>query len=151
MALLKNEHIFKTAMVMLSVYFIFDGLQHMLENTQRARAFDYKMYNTESWLFNNGVLLFKFSTFLSRFSKLFVMVYGFASFVCGAMALFFEEGSKRRLFLQGLFILVAVDIFVLHFPLVEKSEQRSIEMKHCLLSVMIAFSLLMVGGFRNNK
>ena len=109
---------------------------------------DNKIYNMEACLQNNGYLLFYFSSFFSRLTKLMILLFGLANLVCGILILFFEEKRKRNMFLQVLFLLQMLNAWVLHFPFVEHLDNRGREMKHFMLSIMIAFSLVMLAGYR---
>ena len=147
---IKKKSLIKAGLILLSLYFIFDGLQHIIDYHKRSQSFDTKLYNIEATMQNGGWLLFRFSSFWSRFSKLIIFLYGLATLTSGIFILFFEEKKKRNVFLQVLVLLLIFDAFVLHNPFVEHLDSRSRELKHFMLSTMIGFSLLMICGYRSD-
>jgi hypothetical protein len=143
-----KKYLMLTGVVLLSLYFVFDGLSHLSDFHKRTNAFDTKLYNIESYLLNSGVLLFHFQGFFSRFSSLIILIYGLGTLISGVCMLFFDDKKKRNIFLQILVILLIFDAFIAHNPFVEQLDSRPREFKHFMLSIMIAFSLFMVAGYR---
>ena len=44
--------------------------------------------------------------------------------------------------------MLVIDGFIIHNPFIEEYEIKSMEIKHLLLNMMIAFSLVMIIGLR---
>ena len=99
---------------------------------------------------NNGYLLFYFSSFYAKISKLIILLFGVTTLASGILILFFEDKKRRNTFLQILFILQLFNAFIIHNPFVEHLDSQPRELKHFMLSIMIGFSLFMLAGYRTN-
>ena len=137
-----------TGLILLVVYFIFDGLQKLIDNKTEGEYFSAKIVNIEVYLYNSGLLLFNFAGFFSAYSRLLILLYGIIEFCAAVGLIFFEEREKRVRFIAIIVVMTIVDALVLHNPFVEHGKPLHHETKHCLLSLTIASSLLMVAGYR---
>ena len=62
--------------VLLSIFFIFDGIQKLLDTSPEVRRLDTKLTNLEAWIHNHGFLLFKFAFFIKKWSTLIIYIVG---------------------------------------------------------------------------
>lgn len=102
----------------------------------------------EVYLYNNGLLMLSVQSFFTYFSRLIIVGLGIVEFLAAVGLIFFEEREKRVKFIALIVALTLFDAFVMHNPFVEHGKPLHYETKHCLLSLTIASSLLMVGGYR---
>jgi hypothetical protein len=137
-----------SGLILLVVYFIFDGLQKLMDNKTEGDFFARKIENLQVYLFNNGLLLFNFASVFTTYARLWIVIYGLIEFVAAVGLIFFDEREKRVKFLTLITVFTILDAFVLHNPFIEHGKNLHLETKHCLLSLTIASSLLMVAGFR---
>ncbi|CDW85979.1 UNKNOWN [Stylonychia lemnae] len=110
------------------------------------------MYNLEAYLFNKGYLLFHFYNFMDScyLTTLIILVFGFGFLITGMGFVFFEDHKKRTRFVEHMILLLIFDGLIVHNPVIEEYEMKSMEIKHLLLDIMIIFSLLMVVGYRSD-
>ncbi len=143
--LLKNA-----SMLLLFMFFINHGLLDMLnKDYERSRAFETKIYNTEVYLMNKGLLLISFKNYFISISSLLITTLGLAMCLSALGFLFFEQHKKRVLFIQILIVIMSIDAILLHNPFIENASMFATEIKHFLLDFLIIFSLFMVAGFRD--
>lgn len=137
-----------SGLILLVVFFIFDGLQKLIDNKTEGEHFSQKIVNLEVYLNNNGLLLFRFGTFFAHYGRYFIFLYGVIEFLSAIGLIFFEEREKRVKFIIVIVIMTVLDALVIHNPFIEHGKPLHHETKHCLLSLTIASSLLMVAGYR---
>jgi hypothetical protein len=77
-----------------------------------------------------------------------IPLYGLAVLLSASAFVFFEDLKQRVKSIQVLIVLLIIDSFILHNPIIENYEMRSLEIKHLVLDFLIIFSLLMVAGYR---
>ena len=158
----KRKNLFTAGLILITLYFIFEGLSNIVGFQDGALAFDRKLYNMEAHFINNyPSISFQFRSYLplqtlrgepssTDLSKLVIILYGAAILVLGCLSFFYEDRKMRSLFVQLLFLLQIFDAMVLHQPLVEDRHLDTFgcEVTHCALTVAICFSLMMVVGQR---
>lgn len=54
MAGIKKRNLMQAGIILLSLYFLVDGLTHLMDITNRAKALSTKSYNLETSLYNAG-------------------------------------------------------------------------------------------------
>ena len=146
---------------LLSVYFIFNGLNHIFNCDSKGLAIDAKISNTESYLTMRDIN-FKLSNLIpgfqnqdnqaaTYFSSIFSVIFGLVSISLGALFAFFDDRDKRDKFAQYLILLQIFDAFVLHFPFIEQPGMNTYhrELKHMTYSLGVTFGLIMALGMRN--
>ena len=100
MAGIKKKNLMQAGLILLTLYFLVEGLNHVMDWGNRAKAFNIKTYNLETYLYNNGLLFYRFhSHFFKYFSDQIVLIYGVMTLFCGIGMLFFDEKKKRNIFL----------------------------------------------------
>ena len=160
--LFPKKKMFNAGLIMLTLYFIFYGLNNIMNFTERSAALDRKIYNLDVY-FNNYYSL-SFSDYLPFYkgyndsndneptplAKMVTFLYGVATLALGCMMYFFEEKRMRSLAVQLLIILQLFNAFIIRTPFVEERtfESYSRELKHFMLSLSISAGLIMVIGQR---
>ena len=145
-----NKSFLRSASIsLIALFFIFEGITSITDS-QKKTQFEVKVYNLETYLLNKGFLLFSFEKFLQNFSSYIMILYGLLLFLLAVGFVFFEDKKKRTKIIQYLILLQVYDAFVMHNPFVENYEMRSLELKHFIMDIMIAFALIMVAGFRGD-
>lgn len=112
-----------TGIVLLSLLFMFDGLQKLIDPSHEQKKFNAKMYNTQAWLNNHNLLLCKFEHCLKGFSKMIIKLVSVGEILGGSGMLFFEEREKRSVCAGTLVLASLFDAFALHLPFVEYGKQ----------------------------
>ena len=69
-------------------------------------------------------------------------------FLAAAGLVFFEEKDKRVKFSLIIILITVFDALLMHNPFIVHGKQNHFAIKHCMLSLTISFSLLMVAGYR---
>ena len=134
--------------ILITFYFVFDGMQRIFNNSTESMKFQRKMSNIESFLYNHDMLLIEFSAFTKLFSNLITLIIG-ALEVSAAGCLFFFKIPQRRVICSWiLFWITIFDSLVCHFPFNEQGKMRYLETRHSVLGLAIAAGVLMVGGIR---
>src|SRR5947209_2842194 len=103
-----------SGLIMLVIYFIFDGLQKLIDNRSEGENFSAKIVNIEVYLYNSGLLLFNFASFFSKYSRLLILLYGLLEFIAAIGLIFFEEREKRVKFIAIIVVMTVLDALVLH-------------------------------------
>ncbi len=99
------DRCYKTGILLLTVYFLFNGLSHILNYDSKGLAIDAKISNTESYLIMRDIN-FKITNYIpgfynqdnqaaTYFSSICSVIFGLASVYLGALFLFFEDRDKR--------------------------------------------------------
>eukprot|EP00347_Sterkiella_histriomuscorum_P019845 403340083 len=145
---IKKNSLRQSTIAFLALYFFFEGLTY-LRDGQRRVQFDLKIYNTEAYLYNKGLLLVHFSNFVQYLSPLIIPIYGLIVLLTSIGFVFFEDMKKRVIFIQILILMQLLDAFIVHNPIIENYEMRSTECKYFMLDFLIIFTLVMIAGFRD--
>ncbi len=160
----QRKTIFNAGLVIVTMFFIYSGLDRILNNSDHAMSLDRKLYNVESYCLQNYPSLpCEFRSYLpfqgspddnsSLLSKIIVFLYGAAILVFGSASFFFfDDKDQRAYFLQLLIITQFIDAFLLHFPFVEEKtlDTYSRDMKYFMLTLGVTSGILMLLGYRNN-
>ena len=157
-----SRFIFNTGILLITIYFIFNGLSNIFNNDKHATALDMKLMNTESYLTlkypTKNMQFTKLLPFYateynnepSPFSRTISTLFGLTSLTLGALLFFFEDRDQRKNLAQYLILLCLFDVFVLHVPFVEDKGMNnySREFKHMQLSLGVTCGLVMIMGMR---
>ena len=131
---------------LLSLYFIFEGLQYIFDNIKRANSLDVKLINIESYLESRSLLLFHFQRNLENILRLFIVIFGLVLMLCGCAIVFFDDKKTRDQFLKFLLYAVFFEGFVIHNPIVENVDMRNQEFKWFGFDILLGFILLIALG-----
>ena len=148
MAGVKKSTLVSLGVTLISLYFIFNGLETLTNQTTYVRHFDRKIYNIEAYLANSNLLLFSVRAWVEKATGLIIIAMGLFQLVLGSMFLFFEDKHYRKTIVECLVVFQLFQAFVVHQPFIENSETLGIELKHFLTNLMIGFGLIMVLGLR---
>ena len=160
MASFKKKTLYNSGLILLTLFFICEGLSTMYLYQEEAIHLDSKLHNMEAdWNNNYPSLSFRFKRILpfqniapgsvgTALSRMVMFTYGLATLVLGCLAFWFDEKRLRSLFIQILIALQMFYAFVLHLPFVEDKGMDSYteEMERFIQSLMISSGLLMVVG-----
>ena len=113
-----------SGLILLVVYFIFDGLQKIIDNKSEGNVFSIKISNLEVYLSNSGLLLFPFANLFTSIPRIWIMLYGLIEFLAAVGLIFFEERTKRVKFITLIVIFTVLDALVLHNPFIEHRGKR---------------------------
>ncbi len=145
---IRKSFLATAGITLLSLYFIFNGIETLTNSTANQTHFIRKMYNLEVYLDNHSLLLFKFYPLVRSLSWLIIIALGLIQLVLGSLFLFFDDKHRRRIIVEVLVLQQVFQATIVHLPIVENSESFGTEMKHFLTNLMIAFGLVMVLGLR---
>ena len=121
---ISKELLKKGAMYFITLFFLFEGFINITD-TQRKSAFETKAFNTEVYLQNRNLLLFRFEPFLTSMSTLIVLTLGLLYIAGGFAFIFFEQHKKHTRVIEWLIVLLLADVIVVHNPMPESFEQWS--------------------------
>ena len=163
---LSRKHCFRAGLTVLTLYFIYEGLNHTFNYHAKSRELDMKLYNIETHFETHyKSIAFPFRSYLplsdtydssehasSYFSKLVILLYGIATLSLGCLVYFFDDKRKRSFYAQILIFFQIFDAFVLHLPFIEAKnfEHYSNELTSFTLTLVAGFSLIMVVGLREH-
>ncbi|CDW79951.1 px domain containing protein [Stylonychia lemnae] len=128
MTKINYRKLYQGSLYLLSLYFIYEGLQNIFDNDIRTSRLNLKIYNTESYIYNNFSRSFKFYEASLAFTNILLFLYGFLMLVSGCATAFFDDLETRDYFLRILIGLQIVEAFIIHNPFIETSEMKTRDM-----------------------
>eukprot|EP00347_Sterkiella_histriomuscorum_P004916 403358589 len=141
--LVGKRQVQQVSIYLLSLYFIFEGLNNLFDNYRRSEQLDVKLYNLEGKLYNKGMLLFSFYDSMRPIINTFLFIYGLGILIAGSGVAFFDEKPIRDSILKLLIVVEVFEALIIHNPFTENVEARHSELYWLVKNLGICICLVL--------